>query len=179
MRVPSRGHHGRARRTGRGAHAQEGRTACVQGLRVAGRVYPASGLHLDQRRVVHGIPSPRRVLRDGDIVGPLRRLSRRLLRAIRRSPVPVGRVTPEAERSCGSQRRRSRPVSSDPAGAHVGDISGRFRTRRGSRVFDRTRIRRSWHGRSLHEDPQVPNYRTVRPRRPAERRSRCWRSSRW
>src|SRR5262249_2036059 len=48
---------------------KKGAVPAFKGYEVAGRVFPASLCVSINDEVVHGIPSPNRVLRDGDIIG--------------------------------------------------------------------------------------------------------------
>ena len=101
----------------------------------AGRVFPASLCISINDEVVHGIPSARRVLREGDIVGlDFGVVLRGLLR--RRRGDRAGRAGERRGRAAdaGRRARRSRPASrrSRP-GARIGDISAAIQDARRER----------------------------------------------
>src|SRR5262245_15132579 len=77
---------------------KRGARPAFKGYTVAGRVYPASICISINDEVVHGIPSERRVLRDGDIVGLDFGVCFHGYFGDSAMTVPVGHVSAEAER---------------------------------------------------------------------------------
>jgi len=139
-----------------------GARPAFKGYTVAGRVFPASICISINDEVVHGIPSERRVLRAGDIVGLDFGVCYHGYYGDAAMTVPVGRVTPEAERLMDTTRAAlAAGIDAVRAGAHVGDISGAIQdtAERAGYSLVREFVGHGI-GRSLHEDPQVPNYRT-------------------
>ena len=103
---------------------------------VGGRTFPASICISINDEVVHGIPSARRVLRDGrHRRARLRRRATRATSATRRRTVPVGQVSPEARAADGRDRGGARGRASRR--------SGRARTSPTSRAPSRTSPRRA------------------------------------
>ena len=141
---------------------KKGARPAFKGYAVAGRVYPASVCISINDEVVHGIPSPRRALRDGDIVGLDFGVCHDGYFGDAAVTVPVGRVTPEAERLMRvTEAALAAGIEAIRAGAHVGDISGAIQDTVEAAGFSTVReFVGHGIGRSLHEDPQVPNYRT-------------------
>ena len=133
-----------------------------KGYTVAGRVFPASICISINEEVVHGIPSDRRVLREGDIVGLDFGVSYQGYFGDAAMTVPVGRVSPDAERLMkATEASLAAGIEAIRAGAHVADISGAIQdtAERAGYSLVREFVGHGI-GRSLHEDPQVPNYRT-------------------
>jgi len=111
---------------------------------------------------VHGIPSPRRVLSEGDIVGLDFGVCYEGYFGDAAVTVPVGRVTPEADRLMRvTAAALAAGIDAIRPGAHVGDISAAIQDTVEAAGFSTVReFVGHGIGRSLHEDPQVPNYRT-------------------
>ncbi len=141
---------------------KKGARPAFKGYAVAGRVYPASICISINDEVVHGIPSPRRVLREGDIVGLDFGVCYEGYFGDAAVTVPVGRVTPEAERLMRvTEAALAAGIDAIRPGAHVGDISAAIEDTVEAAGFSTVReFVGHGIGRSLHEDPQVPNYRT-------------------
>jgi methionyl aminopeptidase len=124
------------------------------------RATPPPSASRSTRRFVHGIPSAKRKLREGDIVGLEPRLYRgRVLRGQRDHPAGGrgGSAGP------GAARRHPR----EPGQGHRPVPPGQPDRRRLSRGADPLReprvrggacVRGHGIGQSLHEDPQVPNF---------------------
>jgi len=139
-----------------------GARPAFKGYAVAGRVFPASICISINDEVVHGIPSERRVLRAGDIVGLDFGVCYQGYYGDAAMTVPVGQVTPEATRLMDVTRAAlAAGIEAVRPGAHVGDISGAIQdtAERAGYSLVREFVGHGI-GRSLHEDPQVPNYRT-------------------
>jgi len=140
----------------------KGAQPAFKGYNVGGRVFPASICISINDEVVHGIPSGRRVLRDGDIVGLDFGVCYRGYFGDAAMTVPVGRVSAEAERLMEITRKAlAAGIEAVRCGAHVADISAAIQDTAEAAGY--TLVREfvgHGIGRSLHEDPQVPNYRT-------------------
>jgi methionyl aminopeptidase len=141
---------------------KKGAVPAFKGYNVAGRVFPASICISINDEVVHGVPSRRRVLQVGDIVGLDFGVSYHGYYGDAAMTVPVGKVTPEAERlmevTSGALRAGIEAIA---PGRHVGDISAAIQDAAEGAGYSLVReFVGHGIGRSLHEDPQVPNYRT-------------------
>ncbi len=139
-----------------------GARPAFKGYNVGGRVFPASICISINDEVVHGIPSSRRALEAGDIVGLDFGVCYQGYFGDAAMTVPVGRVAPEAERLMEVTRAAlAAGIEAVRPGAHVGDISGAIQdtAERSGYSLVREFVGHGI-GRSLHEDPQVPNYRT-------------------
>ncbi len=77
---------------------KRGARPAFKGYTVAGRAFPASICISINDEVVHGVPSRKRTLREGDIVGLDFGVCSQGYYGDAAMTVPVGRVTPEAER---------------------------------------------------------------------------------
>ena len=141
---------------------KKGALPAFKGYTVAGRAFPASICISINDEVVHGIPSRRRVLREGDIVGLDFGVCYRGYYGDAAMTVPVGRVSAEAERLMEVTRAAlAAGIEAIHAGGHVGDISGAIQDTAEAAGYSLVReFVGHGIGRSLHEDPQVPNYRT-------------------
>ena len=141
---------------------KRGALPAFKGYPVAGRTFPASISISINDEVVHGIPSQRRAIRDGDIVGLDFGVCYRGYFGDAAMTVPVGKVTPEAERLMAvTARALQAGIEAIVPGAHVGDISAAIQD--GAEGAGYSVVREfvgHGIGRALHEDPQVPNYRT-------------------
>jgi methionyl aminopeptidase len=141
---------------------KKGARPAFKGYTVGGRPFPASICISINDEVVHGIPSERRVLREGDIVGLDFGVVCEGYFGDAAMTVPVGRVSPEAERLMqATQASLAAGIDAIRVGAHVGDISAAIQDTAEKAGYSLVReFVGHGIGRSLHEDPQVPNYRT-------------------
>jgi methionyl aminopeptidase len=141
---------------------RRGARPAFKGYVVAGRTFPASICISINDEVVHGIPSTRRVLHEGDIVGLDFGVCREGYFGDAAMTVPVGRVHPEALRLMDvTSQALSAGIDAIRPGAHVGDISGAIQdTAEGAGYSLVREFVGHGIGQKLHEDPQVPNFRT-------------------
>jgi methionyl aminopeptidase len=141
---------------------RRGARPAFKGYVVAGRSFPASICISINDEVVHGIPSTRRVLHEGDIVGLDFGVCREGYFGDAAMTVPVGRVHPEALRLMEiTSQALSAGIDAIRPGAHVGDISGAIQdTAEGAGYSLVREFVGHGIGQKLHEDPQVPNFRT-------------------
>jgi methionyl aminopeptidase len=110
--------------------------------------------------VVHGIPSKKRVLKDGDIVGLDFGVSHQGWFGDSARTVPVGKVTPDAEKLMKvTQESLARGIDQCREGNRVFDIGHAVQNY--VEGFGYSVVREfvgHGIGRALHEEPQVPNY---------------------
>jgi methionyl aminopeptidase len=141
---------------------KKGARPAFKGYTVGGRVFPASICISINDEVVHGIPSDKRVLREGDIVGLDFGVCYEGYFGDAAMTVPVGRVDPDAVRLMEvTAAALQAGIEAIRPGAHVADISGAIQDTAEHAGYSLVReFVGHGIGRSLHEDPQVPNYRT-------------------
>jgi methionyl aminopeptidase len=122
--------------------------------------FPASLCTSINHEVVHGIPSPRRVLREGDVLSVDVGVWLDGLHADSAATFPVGHISPDAERLLRATQDALRAgIGAARAGNHVGDIGHavqRVAERAGYSVV--RELVGHGIGTSFHEEPQVPNY---------------------
>lgn len=112
------------------------------------------------QEIVHGIPSPKRVLHDGDILSVDVGVRLDGLHADSAATFPVGDVGPEAERLLAVTRRAlAAGVAQARAGNHVGDIGHAVQRVAEEAGYSVVReLVGHGIGAAFHEEPQVPNY---------------------
>lgn len=122
--------------------------------------YPASLCISVNDEVVHGIPSPRRVLREGDVVGLDFGVVLDGFYGDAARTVPVGRASADALRLLESTRDALLAgVAAALPGGHLGDIGAAIQALVEARGYSVVReFVGHGIGRRLHEPPQVPNY---------------------
>ncbi len=110
--------------------------------------------------IVHGIPSKQRVLREGSIVSVDVGVRLDGLHADSATTLPVGRITPEAERLLQvTQECLAAAIVQTTIGNHVGDIGHAVQQVAEGAGFGVVReLVGHGIGTRFHEDPQVPNY---------------------
>src|SRR3989440_7290783 len=127
--------------------------------------FPATLCTSINAEIVHGIPSPRRVLAAGEIVSVDVGVALEGLHADSAATFPVGDVSAEAERLLRvTQEALVAGVAQARAGNHVGDIGHAVQQVAEGAGYSVVReLVGHGIGSSFHEDPQVPNY--GKPRR--------------
>ena len=122
--------------------------------------FPATLCTSINEEVVHGIPSPRRVLKDGDLLSVDVGVCLEGLHADAAATFPVGAVTPEARRLLAvTQEALAAGIAQARAGNHVGDIGHAVQTVAEAAGYGVVReMVGHGIGSAFHEDPQVPNY---------------------
>ena len=124
------------------------------------RGFPASICASVNEEVVHGIPSAKRVLRDGDVISIDVGVRKDGWYGDAARTFPVGTIPPEAARLLEvTEGALAKAVAQARAGNHLSDISHaveREVTRHGCSVV-RALVGHGV-GRELHEEPQIPNY---------------------
>ena len=121
--------------------------------------YPARVCVSVNDEVVHGIPD-RRVLREGDIVSIDLGATYKGFVGDAAITVAVGRISPEAERLVRvTEEALWQGIKAAKAGARLGEISAAIQTHAEGNGFSVVR-EYVGHGvgRSMHEEPQVPNF---------------------
>lgn len=110
--------------------------------------------------IVHGIPSAKRVLHDGDILSVDVGVTLEGLHADSAATFPVGDVSPAVERLLAvTQTALAAGVAQARAGNHVGDIGHAVQTVAEQAGYSVVReLVGHGIGASFHEEPQVPNY---------------------
>ncbi|MCI0549277.1 MAG: type I methionyl aminopeptidase [Candidatus Rokubacteria bacterium] len=124
------------------------------------RGYPATVCTSINEEVVHGIPSPKRKLQSGDIIGLDLGCIVEGYYADCAITLPVGPVPPRVQELLDVTRESlDKAIVQCRVGNRLGDVSHAVQTHAESHGFAvvRTFVGHGI-GRQLHEDPQVPNY---------------------
>ena len=122
--------------------------------------FPANSCISVNEVVVHGIPSPKRILRDGDIVSVDIGAIYKGYHGDGAWTYPCGTVSPEAQKLLeGTESSLFAGLAMARAGARLTDISHAVQTRAESLGFSVVRdFVGHGIGTSMHEDPQIPNF---------------------
>jgi len=124
------------------------------------RGYPGSLCTSVNDQVVHGIPSRDVVLKEGDIISLDLGAIVDGFYGDAAITLPVGRISPEAERLVTvTEESLSQGIAAATTGNRLYDISHAVQQHAESRGFSVVRdFVGHGIGRSLHEDPQIPNF---------------------
>lgn len=136
--------------------SHEGATPSFKGL----YGFPASICASVNEEIVHGIPSPRRVLHEGDIISVDIGVFYGGLHTDSAWTYPVGEVDAASQRLLETTEASLRAgIEEARTGNHVGDIGAAVeaRVRRDGFVIVRDLVGHGV-GHSMHEEPQVPNH---------------------
>ncbi len=142
---------------------RRGARPAFKGYRVGRNVFPASLCVSLNDEVVHGIPSSRRVLADGDIVGLDFGVLYQGYNGDAAVTLAVGRV-PESTRRLMQVTQEALYAAIDAArvGNRIGDVSASVQSTAEAAGFSVVRdFVGHGVGRNLHEEPQVPNFGTA------------------
>ncbi|MGA7607484.1 MAG: type I methionyl aminopeptidase [Anaerolineales bacterium] len=125
--------------------------------------YPASICTSVNEELVHGIPSKKRILREGDIISVDCGTVFEGFVADSAMTFAVGKISPEAKRLMEiTEGALVAAIDKMRAGNRTGDISATIQNYVESRGLHVTREYTSHGvGRQMHEGPQVPNYGTA------------------
>jgi methionyl aminopeptidase len=126
------------------------------------RGYPASICVSVNEEVVHGIPSPKRILKEGDVVSIDVGAIYRGYHGDAAITIGIGRITEEAEKLIEvTKGALEAAISVAKAGNRLGDISWAIQSYAEKHGFSVVR-EYTGHGigRYMHEEPQVPNVGT-------------------
>lgn len=139
---------------------RRGATPAFKGYEVNGRVFPRCLCISINEEIVHGIPSDRRVLREGDIVGVDFGVRYRGFYGDSAVTVAVGKADPESERLMRITREALLAgIEQARPGKRMGDISAAIQEHAEKAGFSVVRdFVGHGIGTRLHEEPQVPNY---------------------
>lgn len=124
--------------------------------------YPAAVCVSVNDQVVHGIPSPKIILKDGDIVSLDCGVIYQGYHSDAARTVFVGEVAPEVQRLVEITKQSFfEGIKFAKPGNRIGDISGAIQDFCEGNGYSVVReLVGHGVGRELHEDPQVPNFRT-------------------
>lgn len=124
------------------------------------RGFPGSLCVSINEEVVHGIPSPKRVIKEGDLVSLDAGATYKGYVGDSAVTVGVGRITEKAQRLLEVGREcLDRAIAAVGPGARLSEIARAVQTHAESNGFSVVK-KYVGHGigQKLHEDPQVPNY---------------------
>jgi methionyl aminopeptidase len=139
---------------------KRGAVPAFKGYNVAGRVYPAALCASINEEVVHGMPSPKRVLKEGDIIGLDFGVVKDGYYGDSAVTVGVGQVTDRASQLMRVTRDSlHRGIDNVRAGNRIRDVSRAIQEHAESHGYGVVRdFVGHGIGQRLHEEPQVPNY---------------------
>ena len=125
--------------------------------------FPASACISVNDEVIHGIPSKKRILCEGDIVKIDVGACYKGFHGDAARTIPVGKVSDEAERLIATTRQSFfEGVAMARAGMRIGDIGSAIQSCAEGNGFSVVRPYIGHGiGRELHEQPDVPNYGTA------------------
>jgi methionyl aminopeptidase len=136
--------------------SHEGATPSFKGL----YGFPGSICASINEEIVHGIPSPRRVLRDGDILSIDAGVSLDGYHTDSATTVAVGRINDESQRLLDvTARSLEAGIAQARSGNHVGDIGAAVQAVVEGAGYSVVRdLVGHGIGTAFHEEPQVPNH---------------------
>lgn len=139
---------------------QRGATPAFKGYAPAGRAFPSSVCTSINDEVVHGIPSQRRVLREGDLIGLDFGVCYQGFYGDAAITVAVGHADSEADRLMRvTSEALWAGIEQVQVGHRLGDVSAAIQERVERDGFTVVRdFVGHGIGRRLHEEPQVPNF---------------------
>ncbi|HXA14036.1 MAG TPA: type I methionyl aminopeptidase [Opitutaceae bacterium] len=145
---------------GRDLIARHGARSACYGYAIGPRRYPAYTCISVNEEVVHGIPSIRRILRDGDIVSLDIVIAYNGYIGDNAVTVPVGRIPQDIEKLLRVTREAlDLGIAQATAGHRIGDISHAIQTHVESHGLSVVRdMVGHGVGSSMHEEPQIPNF---------------------
>ena len=122
--------------------------------------FPATACISINNEVIHGIPSEKRVLRNGDIVSVDLGAMFQGYHGDNAATFAVGDVSPEAKRLMDATRESlMEGINAARAGGRIGDISHAVQSYVEARGFSVVRqFVGHGVGTKLHEEPEVPNF---------------------
>jgi len=122
--------------------------------------YPASACVSVNEEVVHGIPSPKKILREGDIVSVDVGTTYKGYVSDAARTYPVGKIGEEAQRLITvTEQSFFEGLKFCRAGFRLSDISAAIQQKVESEGFSVIRdFVGHGIGRAMHEEPQIPNY---------------------
>jgi methionyl aminopeptidase len=139
---------------------QRGAVPAFKGYEVNGRVFPKNVCISINDEIVHGIPSQKRVLQEGDIVGIDFGVRYQGLYGDAAITVAVGQTDPESQRLMQATHEALwAGIEQVRVGRRLGDVSAAIQERAERDGFSVVRdFVGHGIGKRLHEEPQVPNF---------------------
>jgi methionyl aminopeptidase len=139
---------------------RRGAVPAFKGYEVNGRVFPKSVCISINEEVVHGIPSEKRVLQEGDIVGIDFGVCYQGLYGDAALTVAVGQADADSQRLMQATREALwAGIEQVQIGHRLGDVSAAIQARVEREGFSVVReFVGHGIGKRLHEEPQVPNF---------------------
>jgi methionyl aminopeptidase len=139
---------------------RRGAVPAFKGYEVNGRVFPKSVCISINEEVVHGIPSEKRVLQEGDIVGIDFGVCYQGLYGDAALTVAVGQADADSQRLMQATREALwAGIEQVQIGHRLGDVSAAIQARVERDGFSVVReFVGHGIGKRLHEEPQVPNF---------------------
>lgn len=136
--------------------SHEGATPAFKGL----YGFPGSICASVNQEIVHGIPSKKRVLKEGDIISIDVGVGYKGYFTDSATTVPVGTISPEAQRLLDVTRASLEAgIEAAKPGNHIGDIGAAVQSVVEAAGFSVVRdLVGHGIGVEFHEEPQVPNY---------------------
>lgn len=127
------------------------------------RGYTATLCASINEEVVHGIPNPKRVLREGDVVGIDVGATLDGFVGDTAATFAVGRITDEAQRLLQTTRESlDQGIAAARVGNRLGDVSAAIQRVAEEKGYSVVRdFVGHGIGRNMHEEPSVPNYGTA------------------
>lgn len=140
--------------------ARHGARSADYGYQHGSRRYPAHTCISVNDEVVHGIPSFKRILRDGDIVSLDITVVRHGYIGDNAVTVPVGAISPQLEKLLRITRESlDLGIRQAQVGNRIGDISAAIQAYVESNGFSVVRdMVGHGVGTSMHEPPEIPNF---------------------
>lgn len=124
--------------------------------------YPAASCISINDEVIHGIPSKKRIVKEGDIVSVDVGATFNGYVGDNAATFAAGEISPEAQRLCSVTRESLyEGIKAAVAGGRIGDIGSTIQRYCEERGFSVVR-EYTGHGvgKAMHEDPSVPNFGT-------------------
>lgn len=152
---------------GRDGIAKRGAKSACYGYQVGARRYPAHTCISVNEEVVHGIPSFRRILRDGDVVAIDVVVSHQGFVGDNAATCAVGAVSPRVQQLLAVTEQSLRlAIDQARVGNRISDISQAVQRYVEANGFSVVRdMVGHGVGLAMHEEPQIPNFgREVRDR---------------
>tara|TARA_R110002094_G_scaffold81904_1_gene87050 strand:- start:24 stop:800 length:777 start_codon:yes stop_codon:yes gene_type:complete len=145
---------------GRDMMAKHGARSADFGYQIGSRRYPAHTCISVNEEIVHGVPSFRRILRDGDIVSLDITVEYKGFIGDNAVTIPVGAIDPELEKLVlVTKESLEIGIKQALVGNRIGDISHAVQKHVESHGYSVVRdLVGHGVGASMHEPPEIPNY---------------------
>jgi methionyl aminopeptidase len=139
---------------------RHGAKSTTFGFRAGKRVFPGYGCWSVNDEIVHGLPSEKRILREGDIISIDLTVSVDGFVGDNTRTIALGEIKPEVRRLIDvTQKALLAGIDAAKAGNTVGHISAAIQRWADENKLGVVReLVGHGIGREMHEDPQVPNY---------------------